>query len=77
MIQNCALIDLTTDEIINVVMADPEVDFVAEKQKLIPIPEGWGVDTTWTYNETFGFVSLEMEESLKEEDVSPAEEISA
>lgn len=46
----CALVDLSTGAVVNVVMADPAVDEAPEGFAIYAVPEGADVDetTVWT-----------------------------
>ena len=56
MICNCAVIDLSTNYVLNVIVADPDVDPPYPGTLLIPVPADTPVGTDCTWTESTGFV---------------------
>jgi hypothetical protein len=54
--QNCAVIDLATNMVTNVIVADPAVDPHSEGSLLIALPEGVGIG--WKHNEDGTFTDM-------------------
>lgn len=53
---NCAVVDLRTSQVINIIIADPDVDQPYPDTALVAIPDGMSVSTDCTYTEATGFV---------------------
>ena len=56
MISNCAVIDLTTDYVLNVIVADPDVDPPYPGTVLVAVPADISIGTDCTWTEATGFV---------------------
>lgn len=56
MITNCAVVDNETTYVLNVIVADPDVDPPFPGTTLVPIPPGMAVSTSCTWTQETGFV---------------------
>jgi hypothetical protein len=56
MICNCAVIDLSTNYVLDMIVADPDVDIPYPNTILVQIPENLTIDTSCTWTSSTGFV---------------------
>ena len=56
MITNCAVVDNATTYVINIIVADPDVDPAYPGTTLVAIPDGMAVGTSCTWTQATGFV---------------------
>lgn len=56
MICNCAVVDNATTYVLNVIVADPDVDQPYPGTTLVPIPPDTPVGTSCTWTQATGFV---------------------
>jgi len=52
-----AWVRLSDGVIETIAMADPAVDVVPPGYRLVALPDGLGVDDTWTWTEAAGFIN--------------------
>lgn len=56
MITNCAVVDNATTYVLNLIVADPDVDQPYPGTLLVPVPADTPVSTACTWTEATGFV---------------------
>jgi hypothetical protein len=56
--QNCAVINISTNIVVNTIVADPAVDPHSEGTLLVALPEGSTVSFGWKHNSDGTFIDL-------------------